>query len=685
MLRRISTKLVVAVLAAVVLPFVAFAIFIDHQMAERLTRNVVQQSLKGQAKDLAGQVDRFVEERRQDVQQWAGNPLATWAVDDYDLWLGVERARRDGREVPDQGRPWNADSMLLWMEGKATLDVIDPRYSNRTRLTREFDRWVELQEVYDLLLLVAEDGTLVTCSSHGPDGEPLDADLLRALFDRDFLQESWFADAVGGRLVEVDNHRSPYGLYGAVPGGDEARRHHIGFAAPVRWEADEVRGVLFALVNWTHLEELVSGAELKDVFRGLVPEGDDPSPYAWIWDSDADTIIGHPDRSLYGKSITRDVELPELADAARTNTEGWGLYPEYNFRGVWKNAAFKRTREPELGGFGWVVGVGINNDDIYATSKELQRLLMGGTAIMLLMATGWTLLIARKTTAPIEELRRTTRRVARGDLDVRIELNSRDELGELARDFNTMTAELEGQRAKLVKAEKDAAWREMARQIAHDIKNPLTPIKLSLDLLERARDEGSENFDEILERTMGLIGRQVGHLREIAGDFYEFTGGSRMNPSEVDIGELIGEVLSLHDAWAVELGVDIQSEGLGGTVWADLEKLRRVFVNLVTNALQAMPDGGSLRVEAAPRGELMRVTIRDTGPGISSEVREHLFEPYFTTKGEGTGLGLAISKRVVEAMGGTISLDSVEDGAGTLATVELPLHDGQVPQDGADA
>src|SRR5688572_3704787 len=236
-----------------------------------------------------------------------------------------------------------------------------------------------------------------------------------------------------------------------------------------------------------------------------------------------------------------------------------------------------------------------------------------------------------------------------------------------------MTSELKAQRERIVKAEKDAAWREMAQQIAHDIKNPLTPITLSLDLLERARREESPGSEQILVRTMGLVRRQVEHLRQIAGEFYEFTGGRKARPSAVDVHALLEEVLHLHDAWAVERKVVVQRDGVSATVWADPGKLRRVLVNLVTNALQAMPEGGSLQASVALEGESVVVSIRDTGVGLTAEARAHLFEPYFTTKSEGTGLGLAISKRAIEEMGGEIELVPAE-GTGTIARLRLPLR-----------
>jgi nitrogen fixation/metabolism regulation signal transduction histidine kinase len=327
-------------------------------------------------------------------------------------------------------------------------------------------------------------------------------------------------------------------------------------------------------------------------------------------------------------------------------------------------------------GFGWVVGVGINNDDIYATAKELRTLLLGGTAAVLVFAVCLTLYIARRTTGPIRLLQQQVRRVAGGDLDARIEVRTHDELGVLAADFNRMTAELKAQRERIVKAEKDAAWREMARQIAHDIKNPLTPITLSLDLLERARREHASGSEQILERTMGLMRRQVEHLRQIAGEFYEFTGGRKSRPAAIEVNRLVEEVLHLHDAWAVERGVTVHHDFQADVpqVWADEGKLRRVLVNLVTNALQAMSEGGDLSASTALEGAQVVIAIRDTGVGIAPEARAHLFEPYFTTKTEGTGLGLAISKRAVEEMGGTIELVENPNGRGTIARVRLPRH-----------
>jgi signal transduction histidine kinase len=685
MLRRISTKLVLAVLVAVVLPFVGFAYFLNEQMAERLTRHVVQQALLGLVKDLAGQLDYFVEERRTDLEQWV-NAGAHQALDDYHS----ERSRVD-REVRgerrESGRRWDASALARWARGDVTTGTFALEHRNRAQLTREFDRYLDLKIVYDLVLLVAEDGRLVTCSSRDPnrEGVPLSENLLAYLFAYDYRQSDWFRTVMEeGRYLPVQHHVSPFHLQfdhsGETP-LDSAWDYGLGFAAPVRAidGTGRMRGVLYALVNWKYVQNLVSTQVITDAFRGLVREDREPSPYAWLWAEDANRILAHPERDLYYANVDEDLGLGPLRQAvldelSDPETDGWGLYPEYRFQGKLKNAAFHACQASEAGGLGWIVGVGINNEDIFATAKELRAVLRWGTVVVLVVVVALTLLIARRTTGPIRVLQQQVRRVAGGDLDARIEIGTQDELGALAADFNRMTSELKAQRERIVKAEKDAAWREMARQIAHDIKNPLTPMTLSLDLLERARREGAPGSEEILVRTMALMRRQVEHLRQIAGEFYEFTGGRRAHPSAVEVQSLLDEVLGLHAAWAAERGVTVQRDGVPAVVWADPGKLRRVLVNLVTNALQSMSEGGSLFASTRIEDGHVWISVRDTGPGLSPEARSHLFEPYFTTKSEGTGLGLAISKRAIEEMGGEIELVPADEGPGTLARIRLPLH-----------
>ncbi len=657
-LRRISTKFVLAVLAAVIVPFCGFAVFVDQTVAKR-SLEVVKQALVGLATDLAREVDREIEHRRGEIALWTADPRTHEAI--------VE-ARSDRERTT-----WGVAETRAVAAGRRPGG---PDRNHRREQTLAFDRYVENSRVYDLLLLVDADGRLVSVNCRGPDGAPLPELQLDRLFAWDFGAEGWFDQVVRSGEALVDHHRSErLGLRIPDDPSDLPRTYHIGIARAIHdVPGGEFAGALLGLVNWKTFDDLLRAPLVKDYFRGMVPEDVVPSPYAWIWGADADTILAHQDPRLIEERVSGElVNLPQMVADARSGTPGEaGLFREYTFHGVRKNAAFKQCAAG-TSGFGWFVGVGINNEDIFAVTEELTALLYKGTAGVLLACVLWVLVIARRTTKPILALQTHTRRVAEGDLSARIEIGSRDELGELADAFNAMTRDLSENREALIKAEKDAAWREMARQIAHDIKNPLTPMKLSLDLLRRARAERRGDLEEILDRTLALMDRQVDNLREIATDFYEFTGGRKPVPQRLDTRTQVDEVLELHGAWAQERGVSIHIEGESRVVWADPGKLRRVLTNLVSNALQAMDEGGRLLVRIElPDESRVRIEILDTGAGLSPEARERLFEPFFTTKGEGTGLGLAISKRVVEEMGGDIELEPRADAPGTVARLDLP-------------
>ena len=205
-----------------------------------------------------------------------------------------------------------------------------------------------------------------------------------------------------------------------------------------------------------------------------------------------------------------------------------------------------------------------------------------------------TFVVARRTTQPVQDLEAFTRRVASGDLDAQVPVHGHDELSDLARSFNRMTLRLKENSEQLVKAEKDAAWREMARQVAHEIKNPLTPIQLWASLLKRAHDDQSPEFENILEKTIDVVQKQVRTMRDIAKDFYRFAGEHR-DPMPVPVDEVLAEVLTLNSAWASEEGVemtrtgeDVGDSGDGLTVLADPDELRRALVNLLSNAMEAL-------------------------------------------------------------------------------------------------
>ncbi len=632
MIRRISTKWVLAVLVAVVVPFLGFAWYVDVQLADRISHDIVRYYLLRQAAELADRIDGELLERRRDVELLASDPVVVFSA---------SGARPDG-----------------------ALPLLEPG----------LDRLIATSAGFDLLLVVDAGGALVGASRALRGGGLRPAAEHEDLVRRDNAREAWFQAALAGETHLVDQHASPLLHARALDAGelDLTRPENlaVGIAAPVRAADGRVVGVVYGLLSWTAIQiDLLDRSRRARAFEGIGAEIY-ASSYSWLWRADAATIIGHPRRDLYGSRVDEaPVGLPQLVAAARSSD--WGMYPEYEFLGQRKQAAYRHCLGPQEGGLGWVVGLGIDNVDIYATVNELNALLVRATLLVLGIAVVLTVLVARRTTRPILALRRHTQRVAAGDLDARLEVDRRDELGELAEAFNRMTAELAESRARLVRAEKESAWSEMARQVAHEIKNPLTPISLSVNLLRRARAEGSPEAEAILERTLDMVERQVENLRQIAQGFQAFAGKRRLEPVETDLRALIDEVLELEHAWAEELGVRVVVEGEGVRAELDPTELRRVLINLVTNALQAMPAGGELRVTVREEAGAVVLEVLDTGEGVSEEVRRRLFEPYFTTRSAGTGLGLAICKRVIDEMGGEIHLEAAE-GGGTRAWLRLP-------------
>jgi two-component system nitrogen regulation sensor histidine kinase NtrY len=255
--------------------------------------------------------------------------------------------------------------------------------------------------------------------------------------------------------------------------------------------------------------------------------------------------------------------------------------------------------------------------------------------------------------------------------------------GEMARTVKAVVADLVegGERlgtvvvfddlTELIRSKKLSAWVEMARQIAHEVKNPLTPIKLSAQLMKKAHDSGSADFDGIFKSGVDTVIQQTEILRRIATEFSSFGKAMRLNPEPVPLDAFLGEIVSYYRG-AEKIGVRLSCEG-ALSVRADREALRKIFVNLLENAIDAMPDGGEIAVSCRVDGGAAVVSVVDSGKGLSEEMQARLFEPYFSTKTNGIGLGLAICQNLARSMDGEIRLRNREGARGVEATVTLPL------------
>src|SRR5580700_398829 len=301
-------------------------------------------------------------------------------------------------------------------------------------------------------------------------------------------------------------------------------------------------------------------------------------------------------------------------------------------------------------------------------------ILVGGSGIAIGILLGWW--TTQRITRPVERLAAGARAVAAGDWSARVEVLSHDEIGELAQAFNQMTGHLVEQRDRAIQAERVAAWRELARRLAHELKNPLFPLQITIENLQRARDRSAAEFDEVFTEATTTLLAELANLKTIVGRFSDF---AKMPPPEferVDVNEIVRNVMKLYAARLSQISLVLDLADGELSIAADSDQLRRALGNLVLNAMDAMPEGGTLRVATSKIENAVRISIADTGQGLTPEECERLFTPYYTTKHHGTGLGLAIVQSVVSDHHGKISVVS-EPGKGSTFIIELPPEQGE--------
>jgi signal transduction histidine kinase len=333
-----------------------------------------------------------------------------------------------------------------------------------------------------------------------------------------------------------------------------------------------------------------------------------------------------------------------------------------------------RGRRDELLG---VLLVGSSRRDLVTLSQTIRNLALsvGGGAIALCLILGWW--ISARVTRPLEQLASGARAVAAGDWTTRVETRGRDEVGQLAGAFNEMIRQLSEQRERLVQVERVAAWRELARRLAHELKNPLFPLQITVENLQRSREASPEQFDEVFRESTTALRAELANLNAIVGRFSDFARMPAPHLQNVDMNEAVRAAVRLFEPQFSAVGrppitTEFFLTPVLPEIQADPELLHRALQNLVLNAMDAMAAGGTLTLRTQAHDSVVRVEVSDTGAGLTREECERLFTPYYTSKQHGTGLGLAIVQSVVSDHGGKISVES-EPRRGTTFRIELPV------------
>ncbi len=369
----------------------------------------------------------------------------------------------------------------------------------------------------------------------------------------------------------------------------------------------------------------------------------------------------------------------QLVDAARTTGQNSGgvvyLTPQ-------RADSVNATAIPLKGADGKVLAVLVvanSRRGMVEVQNHIRAIAYGVAGIGILFAVVMSLWIAARVSRPIEQLARAASQVAAGNWETRVEINARDEVGVLAESFNHMTGQLVEQRDRLVQSERVAAWRELARRLAHELKNPLFPLQITVENMVRARTLPREEFDEVFAESAATLTAEIGNLKAIIGRFSDFSKMPKPQMEAMDARDAVRRVTALYGPALrekhIELRVRMDADAL--PIQADSELLHRALSNLVLNAMDAMPEGGTLTIAAARQGDAARISVADSGAGLTPEECERLFTPYYTTKQHGTGLGLAIVQSVVADHHGTIAVERGDTG-GARFVIDLPLAPAEV-------
>ncbi len=303
-------------------------------------------------------------------------------------------------------------------------------------------------------------------------------------------------------------------------------------------------------------------------------------------------------------------------------------------------------------------------------SRDIERYSIGIVIVMIILTGSIFLLLFMIITRPLTRLLSATEQLKGGDFDFQVRESAYSPLNTLIVAFNNMITDLNQSRERLIEAEKQTIWQEMARAMAHEIKNPLTPIRLAAQRLEAKYYERADNLPEILEKSMRIINEEVDNLQSLVN---AFSGFAKMPEAQFEHYDLNKQLRDISDQYSDDARIDLKLDQNLREVFADSMQMKQVLVNLIQNAIQACPDEPHIEVSTSVRDQACVIGIKDHGQGISEADLNKIFEPYFTTKKKGTGLGLAIVRRIIRQHGGEIKAISLL-GEGSTFEISFPCN-----------
>jgi two-component system, NtrC family, nitrogen regulation sensor histidine kinase NtrY len=332
-------------------------------------------------------------------------------------------------------------------------------------------------------------------------------------------------------------------------------------------------------------------------------------------------------------------------------------------------------RQKELLG---VLLVGSSQRQVITLERSIRLLIVEAVALGILfgfLISSWG---AASVTGPVRNISEAALEVSEGNWNARVDVRGTREISHLAASFNHMTDQLSEGRERLLQAERVAAWREVARRLAHELKNSLFPLQDTIENLQRAKEEHPASFDVQFRESTAQLLAEVQNLKDIIARFSEFSRMPQPELAPVDLNDVVRNAIKLFEPRFGEVGrppitPELHLDENLPVIQGDAALLHRAIENLLLNAMDAMPSGGVLMVRTTPEGGDVHLEIADTGTGLTSDEVERLFTPYYTTKHHGTGLGLAIVQSIVTDLNGRIWADS-EAGVGTSFHIRLPEH-----------